>query len=94
MNRAQAAALISLITAFAKGEDVQYKSGATWYDTDNPNFSSAYEYRIKPKAEEFFAVYAKDGKRLAICTTFSDADLVRMKNPGSIVKTYVEASGK
>jgi hypothetical protein len=99
MNRAQAAAMLPFITAFAKGEDVQLKTGygenVTWRSCEDLMFEgNPGAYRIKPKAEEFFTVYDKDGKRLAICTTWADADVVRFKNPGSCIKVYAELGGK
>ena len=60
MNRERARQLLPVIQAFADGEDIQFHDGDDWSDIGKEGFDAesmddgGLEYRIKPKAREFW----------------------------------------
>jgi len=58
MNRERAKELLPIIEAFANGEDIQtihhIDKNPEWQDSENLDFGSLCEYRIKPKLREFW----------------------------------------
>ena len=56
MNRDRAKELLPIIEAFANGEEVEIRHAncRTWVDVTATNFTNDNEYRIKPKAREFW----------------------------------------
>jgi hypothetical protein len=51
MTHQEAAKLSSILKAFSKGEQIQIQSNGIWrdFDEDMDDFTSDYEYRVKPK---------------------------------------------
>jgi hypothetical protein len=56
---------IPLIEAFGRGEEIQILHGSTWDDGgDDVSFTCAAKlYRIKPKPQELWAIFRKNGSR-------------------------------
>jgi len=54
MDRKRAKELLPIIQAFAEGADVEWKHSVDgkWRVAPNPDFSGAYEYRIKLEPKE------------------------------------------
>jgi hypothetical protein len=65
VTRDEAKQLLPIITAYANGETVQFKTFDRWEDYeigDAPDFTaSPSSYRIKPKPLEYWAVVNKNG---------------------------------
>jgi hypothetical protein len=66
MNRTEAKELLPVITAFANGEQIEFRiAGEGWRLASEPIFSTHYEYRIAPKPKTcerwYFAVFYPDG---------------------------------
>jgi len=53
MTREHAKKMLPIITAFANGERVQYRTGGCWREFDEYNFQDPEtKYRIAPKSED------------------------------------------
>ena len=55
MLRDRAKELLPIITAFAEGKQVEYRttSDREWHPATDPSWSSQLEYRIKPEPREW-----------------------------------------
>ena len=52
MKRKNTKELLSVITAFAEGKQIQFFNGGAWINLDYPNFSEEPSlYRIKPESK-------------------------------------------
>jgi hypothetical protein len=94
MNRTEAKELLPVITAFANGEDVQwrdYMNGKqdNWISTDSPIFNPGLKWRIAPKPKTCerwgFAIFRLDGSTLA--AVFPDT----LENAEAAVRIYRKA---
>jgi len=56
MTRERAKELLPIITAFAEGKDVQYRThrNDVWSPATSPNFAEHLEWRVKPEPREFW----------------------------------------
>lgn len=78
MTREEAKELLPVLTAWANGEEVQFKVDDAWlnlYDCNSdPSFSDPARYRVKPKPRTFWVNAYSDGSFGQAHETRRDAD--------------------
>lgn len=79
MNREQAKALLPIITAFAEGKTVQIRhnsiDSSAWQARECFSFEGAPStYRIKPEPEKLYLIVNKNGERVRVSGSLSEAE--------------------
>lgn len=83
--------MLPIITAFAKGETIEFNNGRDWVVVENVGFDFPPEqYRIAPPRSELWAVYEEDGRPVGHVKSLDDADQLRRRNKGRYIKKFVE----
>ena len=72
MNRDRAKVLLPIFEAYANGDDIESYVGSEWRPINGVDVGGTLEYRIKPKAREFWIAW-DDGDN---CAYFEGAAMI------------------